>query len=207
MFGDVVMGVAHEEFEKILTSHKEKNNLTSDVELTEDILKDIINDYKALYREHTGKDFPQDPMEQLFLAIEAVFKSWNNPRAITYRMLNKISDDLGTAVSIVTMVFGNMGNDSATGVAFTRNPSTGEKKLYGEYLTNAQGEDVVAGIRTPKPIDELKEEMPQAYEELLRVSEILEHHYRDMQDMEFTIEKENSTCFKRGQERELQLRP
>jgi len=128
-------------------------------------------------------------MEQLFLAIEAVFKSWNNPRAITYRMLNKISDDLGTAVSIVTMVFGNMGNDSATGVAFTRNPSTGEKKLYGEYLTNAQGEDVVAGIRTPKPIDELKEEMPQAYEELLRVSEILENHYRDMQDMEFTIEK------------------
>jgi len=153
------------------------------------MLKDIINDYKALYREHTGKDFPQDPMEQLFLAIEAVFKSWNNPRAITYRMLNKISDDLGTAVSIVTMVFGNMGNDSATGVAFTRNPSTGEKKLYGEYLTNAQGEDVVAGIRTPKPIDELKEEMPQAYEELLRVSEILENHYRDMQDMEFTIEK------------------
>jgi len=128
-------------------------------------------------------------MEQLFLAIEAVFKSWNNPRAITYRLLNKISDDLGTAVSIVTMVFGNMGNDSATGVAFTRNPSTGEKKLYGEYLTNAQGEDVVAGIRTPKPIDELKEEMPQAYDELLRVSEILEHHYRDMQDMEFTIEK------------------
>jgi len=189
MFGDVVMGVTHEEFEKILTSHKESNYLTSDVELTEEMLKDIINDYKALYREHTGKDFPQDPMEQLFLAIEAVFKSWNNPRAITYRMLNKISDDLGTAVSIVTMVFGNMGNDSATGVAFTRNPSTGEKKLYGEYLTNAQGEDVVAGIRTPKPIDELKEEMPQAYEELLRVSEILEHHYRDMQDMEFTIEK------------------
>jgi len=189
MFGDVVMGVTHEEFEKILTSHKESNYLTSDVELTEEMLKDIINDYKALYREHTGKDFPQDPMEQLFLAIEAVFKSWNNPRAITYRMLNKISDDLGTAVSIVTMVFGNMGNDSATGVAFTRNPSTGEKKLYGEYLTNAQGEDVVAGIRTPKPIDELKEEMPQAYEELLRVSEILENHYRDMQDMEFTIEK------------------
>lgn len=189
MFGDVVMGVAHEEFEKILTSHKERNHLTSDVELTEEMFKDVINDYKALYKEHTGKDFPQDPMEQLFLAIEAVFKSWNNPRAITYRMLNKISDDLGTAVSIVTMVFGNMGNDSATGVAFTRNPSTGEKKLYGEYLTNAQGEDVVAGIRTPKPIDELKKEMPQAYEELLRVSEILEHHYRDMQDMEFTIEK------------------
>jgi len=189
MFGDVVMGVPHEEFEKILSAHKEKHGFTSDVELTEDVLKEVIADYKKLYKEHTGKDFPQDPMEQLFLAIEAVFKSWNNPRAITYRMLNKIPDDLGTAVNIVMMVFGNMGNDSATGVAFTRNPSTGEKKLYGEYLVNAQGEDVVAGIRTPKQIDELANEMPQTYQELLRVADILEHHYRDMQDMEFTIEK------------------
>jgi len=189
MFGDIAMGVPHEAFEGILTQHKEKHGYTSDVELTEDDLKEVIVDYKKLYREHTGKDFPQDPMKQLFLAIEAVFKSWNNPRAITYRMLNKIPDDLGTAVNIVMMVFGNMGNDSATGVAFTRNPSTGEHKLYGEYLTNAQGEDVVAGIRTPKEIGELAKEMPKTYNELLNVAHILEQHYRDMQDMEFTIER------------------
>ncbi len=189
MFGNVVMGIPHEEFEKILDKYKEENGLKSDTELTPEMLKNIIKDYKALYKEKTGQEFPQDPMDQLFTAIEAVFKSWNNPRAIAYRKINKISDDLGTAVNIVMMVFGNMGDDSATGVAFTRNPSTGEKKLYGEYLVNAQGEDVVAGIRTPKPIDEMKNDIPSAFEELLKVADILEKHYRDMQDMEFTVEK------------------
>ncbi len=189
MFGNVVMGIPHEEFEKILDKYKEENGLKSDTELTPEMLKNIIADYKELYKKHTGKDFPQDPMEQLFTAIEAVFKSWNNERAIAYRKINKISDDLGTAVNIVMMVFGNMGDDSATGVAFTRNPSTGEKGIYGEYLVNAQGEDVVAGIRTPKPIQEMKNDIPSAYEELLKVADILEKHYRDMQDMEFTVEK------------------
>ncbi len=189
MFGDVVMDVPHEEFEKILSMHKEKHNFKSDTELTEEVLKEVIVDYKELYKKHTGKDFPQDPFDQLFAAIEAVFKSWNNPRAITYRMLNKIPDDLGTAVNIVMMVFGNMGDDSATGVAFTRNPSTGEKKIYGEYLVNAQGEDVVAGIRTPKQIDDMVNELPDVYNQLLRVAETLEKHYRGMQDMEFTVER------------------
>ncbi|MGB9693224.1 MAG: PEP/pyruvate-binding domain-containing protein, partial [Fervidobacterium sp.] len=154
MFGNVVMGVPHENFEHILQKHKEENKYNLDTEITVEILKKVVMDYKELYRETTGGEFPQDPYEQLFFSIEAVFKSWNTPRAITYRLLNKISDELGTAVNVVTMVFGNMGNDSATGVAFTRNPSTGEKKFFGEYLINAQGEDVVAGIRTPKPIEE-----------------------------------------------------
>jgi len=189
MFGNVVMGIPHEEFEEILDKYKKENGLKSDTELTPEMLKNIIADYKELYKKHTGKDFPQDPMEQLFTAIEAVFKSWNNERAIAYRKINKISDDLGTAVNIVMMVFGNMGDDSATGVAFTRNPSTGEKGIYGEYLVNAQGEDVVAGIRTPKPIKEMKNDIPSAYEELLKVAETLEKHYRDMQDMEFTVER------------------
>ncbi len=189
MFSDVVMGIPRSEFEDILDKHKEAGELKQDTELTAEVLLKVINDYKQLYLRHIGKEFPQDPMEQLFSSIEAVFRSWNNPRAITYRILNKISDDLGTAVSIVMMVFGNMGNDSATGVAFTRSPSTGEKKIYGEYLTNAQGEDVVAGIRTPKPISELETEMIETYHELLNVSELLEQHYKDMQDMEFTIEK------------------
>jgi pyruvate,orthophosphate dikinase len=189
MFGNVVMGIPHEEFEEILDKYKKENGLKSDTELTPEMLKNIISDYKALYKKHTGQDFPQDPMEQLFTAIEAVFKSWNNERAIAYRKINKISDDLGTAVNIVMMVFGNMGDDSATGVAFTRNPSTGEKGIYGEYLVNAQGEDVVAGIRTPKPINEMKNDIPSAYEELLKVADTLERHYRDMQDMEFTVEK------------------
>ena len=189
MFGNVVMEIPHNEFEKILDKYKVENGLKSDTELTPEMLKGVIADFKELYKEKTGNDFPQDPTDQLFTAIEAVFKSWNNPRAITYRKINKISDDLGTGVSIVMMVFGNMGNDSATGVAFTRNPSTGEKKIYGEYLVNAQGEDVVAGIRTPKPIAELKGDIPSAYEDLLKVAETLEKHYRDMQDMEFTIEK------------------
>ncbi len=189
MFGNVVMGIPHEEFEQILDKYKEENGLKSDTELTPEMLKNIISDYKELYKKHTEKDFPQNPMEQLFTAIEAVFKSWNNERAIAYRKINKISDDLGTAVNIVMMVFGNMGDDSATGVAFTRNPSTGEKGIYGEYLVNAQGEDVVAGIRTPKPIKEMKNDIPSAYDELLKVADTLERHYRDMQDMEFTVER------------------
>lgn len=189
MFGDVVMGVPHEEFEKVLQSHKDRNSYLLDTEITTEVLKQIVEDYKALYKEHTGSDFPQDPYDQLFRAIEAVFKSWNTPRAVTYRQLNKISDNLGTAVNIVTMVFGNMGNDSATGVAFTRNPSTGEKRFFGEFLINAQGEDVVAGIRTPSPIEELEKAMPAAYAQLLEVADKLERHYRDMQDLEFTIEK------------------
>ena len=190
MFGDVVMDISRDKFEHIFEKYKEENNLQNDIDLSSDLLKNIINEYKILYKENTGKDFPRDPLEQLFISIEAVFKSWNTPRAVTYRMLNKISEDLGTAVNVVMMVFGNMGNDSATGVAFTRNPSTGEKKLYGEYLINAQGEDVVAGIRTPKQILEMQNDMPVVFEELLRVSETLERHYKDMQDMEFTVEKD-----------------
>jgi pyruvate,orthophosphate dikinase len=189
MFGNVVMNISHDKFEHILEKYKEGNNLKNDTELTPDLLKNIINEYKLLYRENTGLNFPQDPFEQLFVAIEAVFKSWNTPRAVTYRMLNKISEDFGTAVNVVMMVFGNMGNDSATGVAFTRNPSTGEKELYGEYLINAQGEDVVSGIRTPKQIQEMQNDLPAVFEELLTVAETLERHYKDMQDMEFTVEK------------------
>ena len=189
MFGNVAMGIPHEEFEKILNKYKEQNGLKSDTELTPEMLKSIINEYKVLYEEKTGQNFPQDPMVQLNIAIEAVFKSWNNPRAISYRKINKISDDLGTAVSVVMMVFGNMGNDSATGVAFTRNPSTGEKKLYGEYLVNAQGEDVVAGIRTPQPINKMSEELPETFNQLREVADKLEKHFKDMQDMEFTVEK------------------
>jgi len=189
MFSNVVMEIPHDKFEYILEKYKEGNNLKNDTELTALLLKNVIYDYKQLYKEHTGRDFSQDPLEQLFIAIEAVFKSWNTPRAITYRMLNKISEELGTAVNIVMMVFGNMGNDSATGVAFTRNPSTGEKKLYGEYLINAQGEDVVSGIRTPKQIQEMQFDLPLVYEQLVQVAQTLEKHYTDLQDMEFTIEK------------------
>ncbi len=189
MFGDVAMGIPHSEFAKILDNHKEKHGLKNDTDLTAEMLKDIIADYKILYQEKTGEEFPQDPIKQLFRSIEAVFESWNNPRAISYRNINKISDELGTAVSIVMMVFGNMGDDSATGVAFTRNPATGDKKLYGEFLTNAQGEDVVAGIRTPLPIDKLEEFSLPLFNQLKEVGEKLEQHYRDMQDMEFTIEK------------------
>lgn len=189
MFGNVVMGVDKNKFEKYLEEKKEEKGVKYDSELTADDLKDLVEKFKQVYKEETGEDFPQDPMVQLKMAINAVFKSWNNPRAITYRKLNKIPDDLGTAVNIVTMVFGNMGNDSGTGVGFTRNPSTGEKEFYGEYLTNAQGEDVVAGIRTPKPISELEKEMPEVYKQLREITQRLEKHYRDVQDFEFTIEK------------------
>ncbi len=186
MFGNVVMGVEHKKFEKILSSYKKGR---ADTDLAVEELKQIVDDYKKLIKEETGREFPDDPREQLYMAIDAVFNSWNNERAIVYRRLNKIPDDAGTAVNVQAMVFGNLGWDSGTGVGFTRNPSTGENKMYGEYLLNAQGEDVVAGLRTPKHIEEMKKDIPQVYEELLRIRNILEKHYRDMQDFEFTIEK------------------
>ncbi len=198
MFGNVVMGIPHEKFEEILNEKKREVGAKEDVELTAEDLKDIVKKYKELVKKETGKEFPQDPYQQLKMAIKAVFDSWNNPRAIKYREINKIPEDYGTAVNIVAMVFGNMGDTSGTGVAFTRNPSTGENVFYGEYLKNAQGEDVVAGIRTPQPLTKaqktsqeqvsLEEEFPEVYKELCKVREILEKHYRDMQDIEFTIE-------------------
>ncbi|UCC18686.1 MAG: pyruvate, phosphate dikinase [Promethearchaeota archaeon] len=188
MFGDVVMGIGDEKFERILNKYKrEIGRNAQDTDLQVIDLQKIIADYKALYEKEIGKPFPQDPFNQLFLAIEAVFKSWNNRRAITYRKINNIPD-FGTAVNIQAMVFGNKGWNSATGVAFTRDPSTGENQKFGEYLTNAQGEDVVAGIRTPKKFEEMQEEFPKIYKELLKTMDNLEKHYRDMQDIEFTIE-------------------
>ena len=189
MFSDVVMEIDKEKFENILNEVKNANNVKNDTDLTAENLKDVINKYKLLYIEEKGNEFPQDPHVQLMEAVKAVFRSWNNPRAIVYRKLNDIPSNWGTAVNVQQMVFGNMGNDSGTGVAFTRNPSTGEKKLYGEFLMNAQGEDVVAGIRTPEPIELLDKINPNAYRQLLEIAEILEKHYRDMQDMEFTIER------------------
>ena len=189
MFGDVVMGIGDEKFERILNKYKrEISRNAQDTDLTVSDLQKVIADYKVLYEKEIGSPFPQDPYKQLFLAIEAVFKSWNNKRALTYRKINDIPD-LGTAVNIQTMVFGNKGWDSATGVAFTRDPSTGENKKFGEYLSNAQGEDVVAGIRTPKKLEEMKDEFPKIYGELRKTMEKLENHYKDMQDIEFTIEK------------------
>jgi len=189
MFGNVVLGISSENFEKILESVKEENNVKLDTELDIKALQKIVELYKAKIKEVTNEEFPEKPGIQLDMAINAVFDSWGNERAIVYRKLNDISDNLGTAVNIQSMVFGNMGNDSGTGVAFTRNPSTGEKKFFGEYLMNAQGEDVVAGIRTPKEIEELQKDMPSVYEQLVGVYKKLELHYKDMQDMEFTIEK------------------
>ncbi|HOJ92276.1 MAG TPA: pyruvate, phosphate dikinase [Dictyoglomaceae bacterium] len=189
MFGSVVLGISHEKFEEVLDHYKKQQGVRLDSELTAETLKEVVKAYKELVKKETGNDFPQDPYEQLEMAIRAVFESWNNDRAITYRKIHNIPETLGTAVNIVTMVFGNMGNDSGTGVAFTRNPSTGEKEFYGEYLTNAQGEDVVAGIRTPQPISKLAEEMPQVYKQLLEVRDMLEKYYRDVQDIEFTIER------------------
>lgn len=189
MFGNVVMGVDHSKFEAILDEVKEEVGAKLDTELDAEALKKVVEKYKKLYKESTGEDFPQEPWEQLRRAINAVFLSWNNKRAITYRKIHNIPEDWGTAVNVQMMVFGNMGFDSGTGVGFTRNPSTGEKEYYGEYLLNAQGEDVVAGIRTPKPIKEMEKELPQAFEELKKVYEILEKHYKDMQDFEFTIER------------------
>lgn len=189
MFGEVVMGVEYYQFERIIKEQKRKRNVTNDTELTAEDWQEVIDQFVALIKKETGFDFPQDPREQLKRAIQAVFLSWNNERAKIYRKIHKISDRLGTAVNIQMMVFGNMGEDSGTGVAFTRNPSTGEKELYGEFLVNAQGEDVVAGVRTPRPIHELKEKMPEVYEQFQQISQQLENHYLDMQDIEFTIER------------------
>ncbi|AKL95777.1 pyruvate, phosphate dikinase PpdK [Clostridium aceticum] len=190
MFSDVVLEIPKYKFDAILDNKKVEKNVEEDTDLTAEDLKDIIEKYKAIVKKECRADFPQDVKDQLFMAIEAVFKSWNNPRANVYRKLNDIPHSLGTAVNIQSMVFGNMGETSGTGVAFTRDPSTGEKKLFGEFLMNAQGEDVVAGIRTPKPILELQNTMPQAYDKFLEVANLLEEHYTDMQDIEFTIENQ-----------------
>jgi pyruvate,orthophosphate dikinase len=187
MFSNVVLEVEHHHFEKILNNLKKQKNYQNDTDLSADDLKDLVNQYKNLLQKE-NKSFPQEPKEQLLRAIEAVFNSWNTPRAIKYRELNKIPGDWGTAVNVQTMVFGNLGETSGTGVAFTRNPSTGENLFYGEYLMNAQGEDVVAGIRTPHPIADLKKEMPKIYQELEDIYLKLEKHFRDMQDLEFTIQ-------------------
>ncbi len=189
MFGNVVMGVKMEKFHEKLEAKKEKYGVKYDYELSPEALKELVEEYKQVYKEETGEDFPQDPYKQLWMAIEAVIKSWNNKRAIDYRNHMGIPHDLGTAVNIQMMVFGNMGDDSGTGVCFTRNPSNGNKELYGEFLPNAQGEDVVAGIRTPYPIEKLKEMFPDVYEQLKDTAEKLERHFKDMQDIEFTIMK------------------
>ncbi|MDH4257684.1 MAG: pyruvate, phosphate dikinase [Candidatus Aminicenantes bacterium] len=189
MFGDVVLGVSKKKFEEILKKKKEEKKVVQDNELSEHALQEVIADYKRLIKKETGKEFPQDVKEQLLMSISAVFESWNNPRAVTYRRLNHIPDDLGTAVNVQQMVFGNIGEDSATGVGFTRDPATGEKELYGEYLFNAQGEDVVAGVRTPSSLKSLEKEMPSAYKELSEITTRLEKHYQDVQDFEFTIQE------------------
>lgn len=189
MYGNVVLKIEKSEFEKILERKKEEKGIKLDTDLMVDDLKNLVQMFKEVVKKETGKEFPQNSKEQLEGAIRAVFKSWNNPRAIVYRKEYKIPEDLGTAVNVQTMVFGNKGSDSATGVAFTRNPSTGEKTVFGEYLTNAQGEDVVAGVRTPQPLEKLKDEMPAAYQELIGLMGTLEKHYKDMQDIEFTIEQ------------------
>jgi len=190
MFGDVVMGCHHEYFEAVIHAAKEKAGVENDNELTAEQLAEVVTKYKAVYKRHVKKDFPQDGMEQLAYSVNAVFGSWNAPRAIKYRQLNDITGLLGTAVNVQAMVFGNMGDDCGTGVCFTRNPSTGKKEFYGEFLMNAQGEDVVAGIRTPVPLEKLSKVMPKAYKELTALMTRLEKHYKDMQDMEFTIQEE-----------------
>lgn len=188
MFGDVVCGIDKNRFEQQLEFYKSKKNYQLDTEMLEEDWQELVTIYKDIFIEVMQKPFPQDPLEQLYLSVEAVFRSWNNRRAITYRKLHDIPHSLGTAVNIQEMVFGNFGTESGTGVAFTRNPATGEKGIFGEFLINAQGEDVVAGIRTPEPISELAKSMPEVYEEFLKYSDILEKHYKDMQDIEFTIE-------------------
>ena len=189
MYADVVMGLSKARFEEIIDEVKKEKGISDDLDLDAEDMKTLVQRFKAFYEEELKEPFPSDPRVQLFGAIEAVFRSWNNPRAIYYRKMNDIPGSWGTAVNVQMMVFGNMGNDCGTGVAFTRNPATGEKKLYGEFLMNAQGEDVVAGIRTPQHIDQLKEVAPQAYHKFVEICGILEDHYRNMQDMEFTIEK------------------
>ena len=188
MYSDVVMEVGKKYFEELIDEMKAKRGVTQDVELTAEDLKELAGQFKAEYKEKIGADFPSDPKEQLMGAIKAVFRSWNNPRAIVYRRMNDIPGSWGTAVNVQSMAFGNMGDDCGTGVAFTRNPATGEKKLMGEFLTNAQGEDVVAGVRTPMPIQEMADKFPEAFKQFEEVCQRLENHYRDMQDMEFTVE-------------------
>jgi pyruvate,orthophosphate dikinase len=189
MYGDVVLGVPTHDFEDLLKAKRITTRADTDAQLGEEALRNLVEEYKALVLHKTGAPFPMDPQEQLWGAIEAVWNSWTLKKAVDYRRVNAISDTLGTAVSIVAMVFGNMGDDSGTGVAFTRNPSTGERAFYGEFLVNAQGEDVVAGIRTPLHIDEMQHRLPGAYQELLRIQDLLERHFREMQDLEFTVEQ------------------
>jgi pyruvate,orthophosphate dikinase len=189
MYGDVVLGVPSTQFEHLLTTKRMTTGAENDSDLTADSLRALVDDYRALVRNRIGQEFPTDPTEQLWGAIEAVWKSWTLKKAADYRKVHRIADDLGTAVSVVAMVFGNLGDDSGTGVAFTRNPSTGEKKFYGEFLVNAQGEDVVAGIRTPLAIDQMSKRLPEAYDDLLETQQRLEGHFRDMQDLEFTVER------------------
>ena len=188
MYSDVVMEVGKKYFEQLIDAMKAKKGVTQDVELTAEDLKELAGQFKAEYKSKIGQDFPTDPKEQLLGAIKAVFRSWDNPRANVYRRDNDIPYSWGTAVNVQSMAFGNMGDDCGTGVAFTRNPATGEKKLFGEFLTNAQGEDVVAGVRTPMPIAEMAEKFPEAFAQFEQVCKILENHYHDMQDMEFTVE-------------------
>ena len=190
MYSDVVMEVNKSFFEKIIDELKEELGVHYDTELNVEDLKELVKRFKKIYSDHmNGEEFPQDAREQLMGAVKAVFRSWDNPRAIVYRRMNDIPGDWGTAVNVQAMVFGNMGDTSGTGVAFTRNPSTGEKGIYGEYLINAQGEDVVAGVRTPQPITKLAEDLPECYEEFIKIATKLENHYKDMQDMEFTIQE------------------
>ena len=188
MYSDVVMEVGKKYFEELIDKMKEKKGVTQDVDLNADDLRELASQFKAEYKAKIGEDFPADPKEQLMGAIKAVFRSWDNPRANVYRRDNDIPYSWGTAVNVQSMAFGNMGDDCGTGVAFTRNPATGEKKLFGEFLTNAQGEDVVAGIRTPMHISEMEQKFPEAFAQFTKVCETLENHYRDMQDMEFTVE-------------------
>src|SRR4051794_31074030 len=188
MYGEVVDGVDGHRFEQALGDLKRERGVQLDIDLSADDLGGLVETFKAIYRQETADDFPQDAREQLRRAVLAVFQSWQNPRAQVYRRTYGIDDEIGTAVNVVQMVFGNRGDRSATGVCFTRDPSTGEQTLYGEYLVNAQGEDVVAGIRTPQPIEEMRERLPEAYDQLIDTMARLEHHYRDMQDIEFTIE-------------------
>ena len=190
MFGEVALDIDMEKFDHIFDTRKHKAKVKLDTDLTADDLKAIIEEYKKLVQKETKKPFPQDAREQLAMSRDAVFRSWWNPKAAYYRKMEKIPDDIGTAANVQAMVFGNMGDTSATGVGFTRDPATGEKMFYGEFLINAQGEDVVAGIRTPQPISELEKVMPAAYKQLREITNQLEKHYRDMQDFEFTIEED-----------------
>ena len=189
MFGNVVLEIAKGDFDHLFDRAKAKRKVRYDTELDAKALEEVIRGYKQLVQKKTGSPFPQDAWQQLQMARDAVFRSWHNPRAVHYRRMNQISETLGTAVNVQTMVFGNLGETSGTGVGFTRNPSTGEKEFYGEFLMNAQGEDVVAGVRTPVHIEKLKEVLPAVYQQLRQTAERLERHYKDMQDFEFTIQE------------------